>query len=153
MTIYIQQNHSPNNKIGKSITTVLSLSGTLKAQTSVENPTILIQANVATVAGCNYMTIPDFGRSYYIIDVVSVTNDTCSVRGVCDPLESFKEEIWNSGAIIAKSQTAAQHHLDNGLYKVRQDSWVIPKPLSGAGFGDSGYVLVASGTQSTNAGT
>jgi hypothetical protein len=152
MTIKIQRNKSPNNKIGKDIDDVLILTGTLKAQTSVENPTILIQANVADVAGCNYMTIPDFGRSYYIEDVVSVTNDTCSITGRCDPLESFKNEIWASGAIIAKSQTAAQHHLDNGLYKVRQDSWVIPKPLSGAGFGASGYVLVASGTQSTNAG-
>lgn len=153
MTINIQRNNSPNNKIGKSLTNVLTLTGTLKSQTSVVRPTILIQANVSTIAGCNYMTIPEFGRSYYIEDVVSVTNDTCSITGRCDPLESFKEEIWNSGAIIAKSQTAAQHHLDNGLYKVRQDSWVIPKPLSGAGFGASGYVLVASGTQSTNAGT
>lgn len=153
MTINIQKNNSPNNKIGKSLTTILTLTGTLKTQTSVERPTILIQANVSTIAGCNYMTIPEFGRSYYIEDVVSVTNDTCAVTGRCDPLESFKEEIWASGAIIAKSQTAAQHHLDNGLYKVRQDSWVIPLPLSGAGFGTSGYVLVASGTQSANVGT
>lgn len=153
MTIKIQRNKSPNNKIGKDIDDILVLSGTLKSQTSVVRPTILIQANVSTVAGCNYMTIEDFGRSYYIEDVVSVTNDTCSITGRCDPLESFKEEIWASGAIIAKSEVAAQHHLDNGLYKVRQDSHVVPKPLSGEGFGASGYVLVASGTQSTNAGT
>ena len=153
MTIKIQKNNSPNNKIGKDIDDILELSGTLKAKTSVVNPTILIQADVATVAGCNYMTIEDFGRSYYIVDVVSVTNDTCAVTGRCDPLESFKNEIWASGAIIAKGEITAQHHLDNGLYKVRQDSWVIPKPLSGAGFGTEGYVLVTAGNQGTNVGT
>lgn len=74
MTINIMLNNSEDAKINKNITTIASLSGTLKNETSIMNPTILMEGNVSSIAGCNYMYIPEFGRYYFITDVRSIRN-------------------------------------------------------------------------------
>ena len=83
MNVQLCTTADPNYKVDKSVTVQLSLSCTLKDETSVENPTILV-ATSANISGYNYMYIQEFGRYYFITDIVSVRDGLWAVSGHVD---------------------------------------------------------------------
>lgn len=55
--IALQTNASEKNKLVKDLTTIATVTGTLKTETSIIDPVILIEGNLSNYTGCNYMTI------------------------------------------------------------------------------------------------
>ena len=105
-TIDLQINHSEKRALSKYVTSVLSLTGTLKSDTSVIDPIILIQCDLADVANINYMTIPIFGRSYFVKDIVIKENGHYDVYCEVDVLESFKSVILNNPCIVEAAESS-----------------------------------------------
>jgi len=93
VTITFGTTTSPKNALTKTYTSRVSLTGNLKDDTSVYDPVLLVNANLATLAGCNYMYIATYGRYYYITDIVSKGANLVEVHGHCDVLKTYASGI------------------------------------------------------------
>lgn len=120
---------SEKRQLDKTVSYSVSLSGTLRNETNVVNPTIVIEANVSTLAACNYMSIPAFGRFYFITDIRSISNELCEVSGHCDVLSTYKAGIRANSAIVGRSATKGNWNLflNDPMLKVTNKSTIITK--------------------------
>ena len=98
-TISLFKTASENNRVVKVLTDEKQLSGELRNQTSVLNPTIRIES-ADNISGYNYCYISEFGRYYYITDIVSVRTNCWVVSLRCDVLMSYKNEIQSMNVIL-----------------------------------------------------
>ena len=74
----------------------------LKENTSIEKPVLLLSGNTFNY---NYAHISDFGRYYFVSDIVSAYNGGVEVHLMEDNLASAKTEIGNTKAYIAYAST------------------------------------------------
>lgn len=144
MTITLQVSTSPKNKLDKDVTDVASLSGTLKTSTSVINPTIIIEGDLSQYTNVNYMTITEFGRSYFITNITSVTSKLFEIAAHVDVLSSFAAEIRANKAIVHRQETKWNLYLDDGSFKVYQNPMVLTKAFP-SGFTTQEFVLAVAG--------
>lgn len=142
--IILQTNNSDKNVLDKSITNITTLSGTLKNETSIINPVIIISGNLATYVNCNYMTISNFGRSYFVTDIRSIRNGLLEVSAHVDVLSSFKTQIKGNTAIVHRQENLWNLYLNDGAFRVYQNPIVLTKEFS-AGFSSPEFVLAVAG--------
>lgn len=64
--------------------------GVLKDGCSVMRPVVLLEAG--NISGCNYAHISEFGRYYFITDIVSI-NNLWEVHMRCDPMATYRSQI------------------------------------------------------------
>ena len=143
--ITLQTNNSEENKLDKALTDIMTVSGELKAETSIIDPVIVIECNLATVTGCNYMTIPQFGRAYFVNNIRSVRNGLVEFSCHVDVLSSFKSQIRANKAIIKKQENDWNLYLNDGTFKVYQNSIVATKPFP-SGFSTQQFILAVAGS-------
>ena len=94
-TINFMKNSDEVNKINKSPETITTLTGTLKKETSIVNPVMLIEYD-GTFTNCNYAYIEFFSRYYYITDIKNIREKLWEVYMHCDVLKTFSEGILAS---------------------------------------------------------
>ena len=147
-TISLFKTVSENNRVVKTLTDEKQLSGELRNQTSVLNPSIRIESadNISTY---NYAYIPEFGRYYYITDIVSVRTSCWVVSLRCDVLMSYKDEIQGLNVILNNTQeTGLSNYLASpnwvNLVKTKTDIKVFPSGLSEQGE----FILITAGGDS-----
>lgn len=99
ITLYI--NSSETNKIGKTLTVVDTLTGSLKESSSLTHPNILIEYDDPTAF--NYCFIDTFNRYYYVDDIVIERDNLLRLSLRVDVLESFKESILTQNVIVDKN--------------------------------------------------
>lgn len=142
VTLYV--NNSESNKVGKTLTGGTTLSGTLRNETSVLSPDLMIEGEDLT--GFNYAYIPAFNRYYFIKDITSARQGLWRVSMVVDVLESYKTLILAQKAVlIASEETAANDYLEGPQWKAKVKTLTDILPFS-AGLLDSGeYILITAG--------
>ena len=132
------------NKLNKTINNVTNINGTLRQETSVINPSVLIEAQ--NLSGFNYMYINEFGRYYFITDIVSVKNGLWRVTGKVDVLMSFKSGIETCPVILANTEvTQLDKYMSGEMWKtqVKSKTDIINFP---SGLNNTGeYILITSG--------
>lgn len=84
--ITLQVCASEPNRVTKELTLITTLSGTLKSETSIINPVLLIEGDLTSFINCNYLTIPIFGRSYFVTDIRSIRSNLVEVTAHVDVL-------------------------------------------------------------------
>ena len=137
---------SETYRVDKSVTVQATAECTLKEGTSVENPVILLASS--NISGCNYMYIPDFGRYYFIHDIISVRNGLWEVHGHVDVLMSFSSGIKGCSATLKRQENLFNMYLDDPEFKTYNKSDIVTKVFTGASSGlskDLKYVLVVAG--------
>ena len=144
-TISLFKTASENNRVVKVLTDEKQLSGELRNQTSVLNPTIRIES-ADNISGYNYCYISGFGRYYYITDIVSVRTNCWVVSLRCDVLMSYKDEIQSMNVILNNTQeTGLSNYLASpnwvNLVKTKTDIKVFPSGLSEQGE----FILITAG--------
>ena len=144
MQIKFYKNSSEKNKIGKSLSSELTLNGNLRDECSITSPSILVEAT--SLVDYNYCYIPEFKRYYFISDITSVRNNLWRVSLKCDVLESFKKDILNLSCIVDKQQNQSySNNIDDGSYINRADSFVEIANYQN-GFNSSGeFILLTAG--------
>ena len=147
-TISLFKTASENNRVVKTLTDEKQLSGELRNQTSVLNPTIRIES-ADNIGVYNYCYIPEFGRYYYIIDIVSVRTNCWNISMRCDVLMSYKDEIQNFNVILNNTQkTGLNNYLASNnwvnLVKTKTDIKAFPSGLSEQGE----FILITAGGDS-----
>ena len=119
-SVTIQTTTSERNRVDKSITDIQTVSGVLKEDCSIVDPVILVRADLADFIAANYMTIPAFGRSYFLTPPKSVNGGFVEFSGHCDVLSSFKTAIRGNNAIINRSERNWNLYLNDGSLKTYQ---------------------------------
>lgn len=147
-TISLFKTASENNRVVKVLTDEKQLSGELRNQTSVLNPTIRIES-ADNISGYNYCYISEFGRYYYITDIVSVRTNCWVVSLRCDVLMSYKDEIKSMNVILNNTQeTGLSNYLASPNWvssvKTKTDIKVFPSGLSEHGE----FILITAGGDS-----
>lgn len=144
MEITLCINTSEKNKIGKNLTSMNVFSGTLREETSVTTPVVLME--LENPSGYNYAYIPEFGRYYFIHDIVSVRKGLWRVSMKVDVLESFKNYIRDVSVILSDSEnTGAENYLSGNVWKtkVKEKTDIINFP---SGLSETGYfILITAG--------
>ena len=147
-TISLFKTVSENNRVVKTLTYEKQLSGELRNQTSVLNPSIIIESadNISTY---NYAYIPEFSRYYYITEIISVRTNCWVVSMRCDVLMSYKDEIRSMNVILNNTQeTGISNYISSpnwvNLVKTKTDIKTFPKGLSNEGE----FILITAGGDS-----
>ena len=143
--IVLQTNISEKNKLDKSLTTIGTVSGVLKNDTSIINPVFRVAGDLSDYTGCNYMTVEAFGRSYFVTDIRSVNGGFVEIAGHCDVISTYKTQIRTNTAIIHKSENNWNLYLNDGSFKVYQNPFIYAKKFS-AGFTTTSYILAVAGS-------
>lgn len=148
MTIELYQNKSPQNKAVKKLTSVGSVDGDMRENSSVVEPQFVF--TLTGVPTFNYFKVAAFSRSYFVTDLVSVGNSMWMVRGHCDVLSSFWNEIKECDCIIGRSSSNRNSNLiDNQLLVTARSRYAVQKstlqPLMGGG-ATKRYVLILPGS-------
>lgn len=142
ITLYV--NNSEVNRIGKNLTNAFTLSGTLREQTNVIQPDILITMGNPTEY--NYAYIPLFKRYYFIKDITSVRNGLWRLHLTVDTLETYKNEILNCSCILDNTnETGLDNYLTGGNWvaKVKDKTEIKTFPN---GLLDTGeFILITAG--------
>ena len=145
--IILYENLSENNRVNKSLRQITTLTGTIKENTSIINPAILINCPMATITQCNYMRIPAFGRYYFLRDIISRTASLVEIQAHVDVLHSFQTQIKSNQAVISAQENNWNLYLNDGSIKVYQKSLLgtlaFPNALPSA----FSYVLLIAGGQ------
>lgn len=144
-SVSLQICYSEKNQINKSVGTIATINGTLRDSTSIVNPDILIEYDVANLAKCNYITIPTFGRSYFVTDITSVRSNLVQLSCHCDVLSSFKAGILRNQAIVRRQEHDWNLYINDGSFRVYQNPVVITKAFP-HGFTTQEFVLAVAGS-------
>lgn len=141
-SIKLQRNTSPMNKMDKTCNLVATISGTLRNETNLVDPIILVERS--ELPYFNYMTIDEFHRSYFIREIRSIRNNVWEIHGHSDPLMSFKEDFLQNTALVSRNENNYDLLLNDGLFKCRQNSRIgyISFP---AGLDNFNYILLVAG--------
>ena len=119
-TIQLYNNNSEPERIGKSLSATQSFTGSLKDQTSIINPSILV--NSAGVPQGNYARINAFGRYYFITDIISVRNELWEIKMHVDVLQTYASQIRACGALISRQEYSFNSYLKDDLVPLSNDN-------------------------------
>lgn len=145
--IVAQTSSSEKNKLDKSLTTIDTLTGVLREDSSIIDPVIVVEKDLSYLTACNYMTIESFGRSYFVTNIVSIEGGLTELHGHCDVLSSFKTQIRSNYALIKNSERNWNLYLNDGSFRTYQYPYIYTKKFSG-GFPQSNdtYILAVAGS-------
>ena len=144
MDIILYVNTSERQAINKNIGSASTLTGSLRGESSVINPSFLIEAT--NPSGYNYCYIAEFGRYYFITNITSVRTDIWRIDCAVDVLMSFKNQILNLDVIVSDDSLPDTECYYSGeqwqtLVKTKTDVISFPYGL----LNDGEYILITSG--------
>ena len=114
MTVDFSYNQSDQRQIFKTLSPGVTLTGTLRNESSIIEPVILFESS--DVMRYNFAYIPEWQRFYFVENVESIRNNLYKVSLRCDVLMSFRSDICNFQVVVDK-QTQAENgdeYIDDG---------------------------------------
>ena len=150
MTVTLYKCNDDNRKIEKTLNNSVSYDARLKDETSLINPTLLLEISVP-ISSYNYMYIPDFGRYYFITDISSYRNNIWTITGHVDVLNTYKNEIRNCRALESRNKNDNSPLIVDNNVVLQNDSDVIVQKFSNTDLlgnytGNMHYVLLVAGS-------
>lgn len=145
MEIQFYNTASPDEKVDKELVLQATLQGYLKEQTSIEEPTIIVES-ASVPATWTYAYIPDYARSYFVRGRSSVVNNIWEIEMEEDYIGSWKAGIRMNNAILARSATQYNTYLKDDRLALYQDTFTIDYPLGVEfGFNTNNFYLTVAG--------
>ena len=145
MTIKLYTNHSDKIVVDKSITQIGSdMTGTLRADCSIIDPVIKVESNVGSnLTSCNYAYISEFGRYYYINNIVCSGN-LFELQMHVDVLMTYKSGIRSNNAVVSRQEKQYNLYLQDGVFKEQANPHYEIKKFP-SGFNSFNFILAVSG--------
>lgn len=144
MILRLFQNNSDKNVVDKEIVLKANIEGTLLEDCSIIDPIIstpLIASN--DLKYINYAQIPDFGRYYYVTNIIC-RGKLFEIHMHVDVLNSYKDEMKQLPAVIARQENNNNVMLTDGLLKTYADPHIEIRKASGS-FTDFQYIFCVAG--------
>ena len=142
MNLLLYRNKSESERVVKDIELIDTLEGTLRSNTSISNPIITVEYDLDL--NINYCYIEEFGRYYYIDDIIVVGNKLLELHMNVDVLMSFADSIKNQKAIIKRNTYLYDLYLDDGTFKCDQMQKVVTRAFPNS-FTSESFVLAIAG--------
>lgn len=143
--ITLMNNQEELNKINKNPTTVMTLYGNLREETSIIDPVINVEYD-GVLTNVNYMYIATFHRYYFITKIDSVRTGLWRVCAHCDVLKTYAQGILGCDCVVARNQNNYNLLLNDAYFKVYSNPRVQIANFPNKFTGES-YVLVMKGCQ------
>lgn len=143
MVIRLYKNSSEPNKIGKTLGSELEISGSLREETDILQPEVLIEAE--NLSQYNYMTIPQFHRKYFIDDIAVVRTGLWRIRGRVDVLDTYETDIKKLHVILAASDSAGDDYVTGEQWKSKVKALTDILPFSSGLLNNGEYILITAG--------
>lgn len=117
MILKLYKNLSEKNVVDKNTTELAVISGTLREDCSVINPVIMIEDTAGfDLKFTNYAYIEEFGRFYYINNIVCKGN-LFELDMHVDVLKTHANGIRANEAVISRQQNNYNLYLQDGVFK------------------------------------
>lgn len=149
LTVSFMNCVSPPNKISKEFTGGYTTDCSLKDNTSMFRPVLLISSSTGypEFDEMNYLYLPAFKRYYFIDDIISVGNNLWEIHCHVDVLYTYKEQILNQDAVIRRQQTKYNLYLNDPDFMTYNNDSIVTKKFSDSEFNKVlNYVLVVNGS-------
>ena len=143
--VILQKNASEDVSLDKELTTISTLTGNLKDESSLIDPIIQFSGDITQYINANYMTIAAFARSYFITDIRVIRTNIFEVSGHCDVLSTYKEQIRKNKAIVKRQESKYNLYLNDGSLKAYQNPIIVTKAFP-SGFTTQEFVLAVAGS-------
>lgn len=114
-TIQIGNTSSDPKELDKVYSLGNSITVNLKHPCSVINPTFELDYN-ASYASCNYLYFGEWGRYYFIDDIVMKPGNKCELNCTVDPLMSFNNELKILNVLVERNEYARNSLLVDEAY-------------------------------------
>lgn len=145
MDLRLYYTSDENNKINKSLSNGIILTGTMRDSSSIINPVILVEGS--SFSEYNYAYIPQFDRYYFIKGITNYRNNLWILEFECDVLMSFKSSILNMNCILIETEDkgADRYLADSRVWvaKVKDKTDIINFPNGLLTNGE--YILITAG--------
>lgn len=113
-----------DNVLNKTLSDELIIQINLKRDVNIFTPSIIIRDSSAIdINRFNYCVIPVLNRNYFIRTINNIGNDLWRFDCECDVLETYKNDILNSEALLNRS-------LKNGDFLINTIDTTIIKTIS-----------------------
>ena len=118
------------NTINKTLTPLGTLNVTLQPDFNVQNPTLKIQIP-PNMYGFNYVYIEDFAKYYFVDNFRYVGGQTYLLTLSLDVLQTYKDVILQSTALIVESDNANRDlSVNSNVFNVFPKSDILHFPNS-----------------------
>lgn len=143
--IVLMRNNSEKNRLTKDTETIMTVSGVLREKTSIIDPVIKIECGVVPIISCNYLSIPIFGRKYFVNDIRSIRNNLFEFSCHVDVLSTYADAIRENTGIVKRQEKVWNLYLNDGTFKVYQNPNVLTRAFP-SGFTTQEFVLAVAGS-------
>lgn len=143
--IVLLRSNSEKNRLTKDTETIMTVSGFLREGTSIIDPVIKIECDISDVVGCNYLSIPIFGRKYFVNDIRSIRNRLFEFSCHVDVLSTYADAIRENTGIIKRQENEWNLYLNDGTLNVYQNPNVLTRAFP-SGFTTQEFVLAVAGS-------
>lgn len=143
-SILLLNNKSETNRIIKTTETIGEITGTLKERSSIMNPVVTVSGDLSNFAHVNYMHIPDFGRYYFINEIISVRSNLFEIHAHVDVLSTYGNEIIKNQGIVRRQANRYNLYLNDGSFRTYQNPTITTHKFP-YGFSGQEFVLAVAG--------
>ena len=137
MQIKLYQVNDDKNVLTKSLGTSVDVIGTIKDESNVVNPEIIMSNTVPTEF--NYFYIQPFHRFYYVTDK-TVEHGRTIIHGHVDVLMSFNASIKNLNVIADRASNGFNLYLNDPEVPMQNYKIVSTQPFP-SGFTSQSYLI------------
>lgn len=145
MDLRLYYTSDENNKINKSLRNGMILTGTMRNDSSIISPVIMVEGS--SFNSYNYAYIPQFDRYYFIKEITNYRNNLWILTLEVDVLMSFKSSILNMHCIFIETETTgADRYLSDTrvwVNKVKDKTDILTFPNGLLETGE--YILITAG--------
>ena len=145
MDIVLCTTGSEKERIVKTLSNETIFTGTLREESSVINPSFIIQAE--NPSDYNYCYISSFNRYYFITNITSIRTNLWRIDCAVDVLMSFSSDILNLDVIVSNLSSGES---DNTYFSGEQWQTTVKTKTDVINFpsgllDDGEYILITSG--------
>lgn len=141
MQLILYRTKSEKNRIVKVLENEMTLNGALRDASSVMTPSIMVQQDCV---GYNYAYVPEFGRYYFVNNIVAMRNKAFVVELKCDVLMSYKDEIMELSGVVSRLNSGSPYADRNVVVSSKEEHRRIDFPECPF-TRDGSYILIAKG--------
>lgn len=120
MLIHLYVTNSEKNRLRKNLVDEIQFEGTLKSETSITTPVFVIEYD-GIFNRWNYAYINDFGRWYFVDNIVSIRNKLWEFHCSVDVLQTYSSDILKSTALLNSAAKVTSH---GSIYAKDRNSYI-----------------------------
>lgn len=143
MEIILYKTLSENKSVPKSFVKTRVLSGDLRAECNIKDPSLIIES--ADFLDYNYMYIPAFGRFYFLDAPTVVREGLYLISGHVDVLQTAWDEIKGLKPVIKRQEHLYNMYMRDDRLEAQADTFTVAKDIGNRVFSIGNVFLTVQG--------